>query len=125
VLGQQYFRRVRAPCPAAQELGPFAKAVSSYSSVFVLTPPPDCDCDGIPDGIAILKGISADTDRDGVPDSCEHAEGDLNLDGDVDGADLAILLGAWGRCASCPADLDANGTVDAADLAILLGTWTP
>ncbi|MBL9119043.1 MAG: hypothetical protein JNL80_03910 [Phycisphaerae bacterium] len=49
---------------------------------------------------------------------------DLNADGHVDAADLAILLGAWGSCAGCPADLDANGTVDAADLAILLGAWS-
>ena len=49
---------------------------------------------------------------------------DLNADGHVDAADLAILLGAWGSCTGCPADLDANGTVDAADLAVLLGAWS-
>jgi len=46
---------------------------------------------------------------------------DLNFDGQVDGADLAILLGSWGSTGS--ADLDLNGTVDAADLALLLGSW--
>lgn len=50
---------------------------------------------------------------------------DLDDDGDVDAADLAILLGAWGPCpASCWADLDLDGVVNAADLAILLGAWT-
>ena len=49
--------------------------------------------------------------------------GDLDLDGDVDGADLAILLGAWGT-AGGPADLDGSGVVDGADLAALLGGWT-
>ncbi len=52
--------------------------------------------------------------------------GDLNGDGFVDGADLAILLGGWGPCSGlkgCPADLDGNGVVDGADLAILLGSW--
>ncbi|RLS91094.1 MAG: hypothetical protein DWI11_11940 [Planctomycetota bacterium] len=49
--------------------------------------------------------------------------GDLNGDGLVDAADLAILLGAWGGTGA--ADLDGNGTVDAADLATLLGAWTP
>jgi len=52
--------------------------------------------------------------------------GDLNGDGVVDGADLLILLGAWGKCADpadCPADLNGDGVVDGADLLILLGNW--
>jgi Concanavalin A-like lectin/glucanases superfamily len=49
---------------------------------------------------------------------------DLDEDGDVDGADLAALLGAWGSCSGCPADLHPDGAVDAADLALLLGAWT-
>jgi hypothetical protein len=49
---------------------------------------------------------------------------DLTCDGAVDGADLAVLLGAWGPCASpCSADLDGSGAVDGADLAVLLGSW--
>jgi hypothetical protein len=47
--------------------------------------------------------------------------GDLDGNGAVDAADLAILLGAWGGTGD--ADLDGNGTVDAADLAQLLGAW--
>lgn len=49
--------------------------------------------------------------------------GDLDLDGWVDAADLAVLLGAWGPCAGCAADLDGDGAVGAADLALLLGGW--
>ncbi len=50
---------------------------------------------------------------------------DLDGDGDVDGADLATMLGAWGPCgASCAADLDCSGAIGAADLAVLLGAWT-
>jgi hypothetical protein len=48
--------------------------------------------------------------------------GDLDGNGTVDAADLAILLGAWGLTG--PGDLDGNGTVDAADLATLLGNWS-
>ncbi|MDZ4754667.1 MAG: hypothetical protein SGJ11_09240 [Phycisphaerae bacterium] len=48
---------------------------------------------------------------------------DVNADGTVDAADLAILLGAWGGGSASGGDLDGNGTVDAADLAILLGAW--
>jgi len=50
--------------------------------------------------------------------------GDLNNDGVVNGADLAIVLGSWGPCDGCPADFDGNGTVDGADLAVVLGNWT-
>lgn len=45
---------------------------------------------------------------------------DFNGDTKVDGADLAVLLGAWG---SSGGDLDNNGVTDGADLAALLGAW--
>jgi hypothetical protein len=48
---------------------------------------------------------------------------DLNCDGVVDAADLAILLGAW--LGSGAADLNGSGEVLADDLAILLGEWGP
>lgn len=46
---------------------------------------------------------------------------DLNGDGVVDGADLAMLLQAWGTPG--PGDLDGSGSVDGADLALLLQSW--
>lgn len=50
---------------------------------------------------------------------------DLNDDGVVNGADLGLLLGAWGPCgAVCPADFDCDGDVDGADLGQLLGAWS-
>ncbi len=48
--------------------------------------------------------------------------GDLNGDGHVNAADLAILLGAWGGGGI--ADLNGDSVVGAADLALLLGAWT-
>jgi len=48
--------------------------------------------------------------------------GDLNGDGAVNAADLAVLLGQWGAAGS--ADLNGDGIVDAADLAALLGAWS-
>lgn len=49
--------------------------------------------------------------------------GDLDGDGDVDGADLGELLVNWGT-ADAAADLDDNGLVDGADLGLLLSAWT-
>ena len=46
---------------------------------------------------------------------------DLNGDGVVNGADLGMLLSAWGT--SGPGDLDGNGTVDGADLGLMLASW--
>ncbi len=57
--------------------------------------------------------------------ACEAptCEGDLNDDGVVNGADLAIMLGEWGKCAGCVGDLNGDNIVNGADLAILLGAW--
>ena len=58
------------------------------------------------------------------PPSCL---GDLNLDGVVNGADLGLLLGAWGACPGdvpgCVGDLNVDGVVNGADLGLLLGAW--
>ncbi len=48
---------------------------------------------------------------------------DLNSDGVVDGADLGLLLGAWGACDNCQADLSNDDIVNGADLGVLLGAW--
>ena len=53
--------------------------------------------------------------------------GDINNDGQVNGADLGLMLAAWGPCvdpSNCPADLNGDGTVDGADLGTLLASWT-
>lgn len=56
--------------------------------------------------------------------ACSAHPADLNLDGQIDGVDLAMVLGSWGACAACPADIDGNGVVDGVDLALVLGAWS-
>lgn len=82
----------------------------------------DCDGNGVKDACDI-KGGAADANGNAVPDLCECAGGDLNLDGDVDGADLAIVLNAWGAGDAPCADIDRSGVVDGADLAAVLSAW--
>ncbi len=54
-----------------------------------------------------------------------YPPGDLDLDGYVDGSDLAILLAAWGPCPGfCPPDFNDDDVVDGEDLAQLLSLWT-
>jgi len=55
--------------------------------------------------------------------NCSGVFADLDCDGVVDGADLGLLLAAWGS-ADEDADLDASGVVDGADLGLLLSAWS-
>lgn len=88
----------------------------------------DCDDSQTLDVCEIADGVLADLDGDLVPDLCQPAPGDLDGDGDVDGADASILLGEWGACpglpAGCAADLNGDGVVGGADLGMLLHGWT-
>lgn len=62
----------------------------------------------------------------GTPCETPGNPADLDGDGIVGGADLAILLSAWGdcgNCAGCVADLTGDCTVGGADLSVLLSAW--
>jgi pimeloyl-ACP methyl ester carboxylesterase len=49
--------------------------------------------------------------------------GDLDHDGDVDIADLTLLLSDFGCASACAADLDGDGVTAIGDLTILLGAF--
>jgi hypothetical protein len=81
-------------------------------------------CNALPDGYVPFYDLWADgycrlLAQRRVPFATE----DFNRDGLVNGADLSILLAAWGS--DGPGDLNGDGTVGAADLALLLAAWTP
>jgi hypothetical protein len=53
---------------------------------------------------------------------------DINRNGWIDGADLAIVLTAWGtdgQQGTVDADLDGSGLVDGAELGLVLSSWGP
>ena len=60
--------------------------------------------------------------RGGAQEDCPA---DLDDDGDIDSADIAHLLVAWGANPDSPADFNGDDVVDAADLAELLSAWGP
>ena len=47
---------------------------------------------------------------------------DLNCDGQVNGPDLGLLLGAWGQTGAA-FDLTGDNHTDGADVGVLLGAW--
>ena len=73
--------------------------------------------DGICGAVEDLGGNEYSSPCGGV------CEGDLNLDGTVDGGDLGFLFAAWGACpptSYCRPDFDRDGLVGGADLGVLL-----
>ena len=56
------------------------------------------------------------------PDTCPA---DFNDDGQVDGADLSVILGAWATD-DCQYNLAGDSCfIDGADLSVVLGEWGP
>lgn len=87
---------------------------------------------------AIAWSAASDQDGDGIPDTfpsgaiptivvpphlCGSDPADLDGNGRVDSADLAIVLAAWGTSQDLP-DLDDDGTVGPLDLGRILAAWS-
>lgn len=88
-------------------------------------------CSVATDGAAVAIGApNAGSDAAGkvrvlTPESAPNSP-DINGDGRVDGFDIALLLGAYGKSGDArPEDVNGDGTVDDADLAAVLAAWGP
>jgi hypothetical protein len=83
----------------------------------------DCDDDGTIDALQIARGELEDLDFDGRIDDCPTpCFGDFDGNGAVNGADLSMLLGAWGT-KNPEFDVNDDGFIDGADLSLVLGYW--
>ena len=98
----------------------------------------DCDGNGIEDAVDISNDLGLDCNQNGMldvcdvaqgavdtndnqrPDDCEIVEGDFNLDGCVNSADLGLFLTAWTMVDPPYGDMNQDGVVDTIDLGLLL-----
>jgi hypothetical protein len=84
----------------------------------------DCNENSIPDSCDIAAG-EVDKNSDGQPDDCQYRYGDFDLDGNIGGSDLAVLLALWGTVDPVVGDITGDGRVDGQDLAQILARWGP
>lgn len=100
---------------AKDHTGNLEDAPSTPDATFTL--PPDCNANGVPDGLDVSGGASLDCDANGVPDECQ-ADGDG--DGVVDACDgcpgdpAKTQPGACG-CGVPDTDTDGDGAADCVD----------
>lgn len=64
--------------------------------------------------------VTTSSPAHGQADACAS---DLDGDGIVAGADLALVLGNWGPCKACDGDVNGDHFVDGVDLAFVLTRW--
>lgn len=79
----------------------------------------DCDGNGVDDSEEIASGEAADSNQNGIPDSCEDCDGDGILDDAEIAAGAADVDGNFVPD-ECQSDCNGNGVPDAYD--IVLGT---
>lgn len=73
--------------------------------------------------VPAASGGSSDAEGSCFLEQAARGMGDLNVDGWIDGADLGLLLVAWGTSGQGGSDLDGDGVVGGADLSRLLNRW--
>lgn len=100
---------------AKDHTGNLEDAPSTPDATFTL--PPDCNANGVPDGLDVSGGSSLDCDGNGVPDECQP---DGDGDGVVDACDgcpsdpSKTQPGACG-CGVPDTDTDGDGAADCVD----------
>jgi hypothetical protein len=110
-------------CDTPADLGTCSSiAAGQFYSIAIQA---DCDSNGVSDTYELAAG-APDFNHDTIPDTCQCIA-DLFVDGQVNGADLGVLLAFWGPVnpGFPQADMNADGKVDGADLGHLLASWGP
>ena len=82
----------------------------------------DCNGNGIGDVCDLADGTSHDLNGNSVPDECECL-GDVDSNGEVDVADLLLVIDEFGTTDGGPADITGDGVVGVEDLLALIDSW--
>ena len=82
----------------------------------------DCNGNGIGDVCDLADGTSDDVNGNSVPDECECL-GDIDSDGEVDIADLLLVIADFGTSDGGPTDINGDGSVSVADILALVNSW--
>ena len=108
-------------------VGSVFKGNSSYDGGgvfgFGLTLTDTVVCGNTPDQVDGSSNMTVTSCISEICIDCEACGGDFNGDFKVDGADMSILMVAWGDCEGCAADLNGDGMVDIQDLGLLTAAW--
>ena len=112
-------------CTVPADLSGVTQIAAGVYHTVVLVTFTDCNANGQRDSYEIGKNLAADTNANSRIDSCDMADGDLDLNGVIDTADLSLLILNFGPCQGCPDDFDGDGDVTTADIALLLLNFGP
>lgn len=104
-------------------------AADAYASVVIASG--DCNANGAIDSLEILAGLEIDRDRNAALDTCQCAadpglvvccRADFDMSGEVDYADVALILLDFGATGAVirDLDLDANGEIGGGDISLIL-----
>ena len=118
--GRDHLGQVTVPAGVEQ----ITEIDSGSNHVIAVMRTADCNGNGVSDAFDIATGMS-DADADGRIDACEMAQGDMDLSGEIDFGDVALVLLDYGPCAGCPSDLDGTGEVDFGDVGLVLLNFGP
>jgi hypothetical protein len=124
----------RASDPAAIGVRASYIAADAYSSAVVVAG--DCDGNGELDSLSIMSGEVIDRDQNAAIDACQCLDNpasavccrsDFDLNGEVNSADLALILLNFGRVepGMQDFDLDGNDEISSSDVSMLLADLGP